>query len=44
MGLLNMKERANLIGGELNIMSKAGRGTSIKLEIKVNEGENTDRG
>jgi signal transduction histidine kinase len=44
MGLLNMKERARLIGAELNVKSKAGLGTFIKLEISINEGENTDRG
>jgi signal transduction histidine kinase/DNA-binding NarL/FixJ family response regulator len=43
MGLLNMKERANLIGAELSVRSNARQGTFIKLEVNTNEGENTDR-
>jgi signal transduction histidine kinase len=32
-GLVGMRERANLIGGELNIISKPGHGTTIRLTI-----------
>jgi signal transduction histidine kinase len=32
-GLAGMQERAQLVGGELNIMSKPGLGTTIKLTI-----------
>ena len=35
MGLLNMKERANLMGAELNIRSNPGEGTIIELNIKL---------
>lgn len=37
MGLLGMRERANLIGGELQIESKKGRGTNIKLSILMDQ-------
>jgi len=40
MGLLNMKERANLIGSELNISSSADKGTIIELIISTNGEEN----
>lgn len=40
MGLLNMKERANLIGAELNIDSSAGKGTIIELKVNINGNEN----
>jgi len=42
MGLLNMKERANLIGAVLNISSSPGEGTIIELKVKVNATENID--
>ena len=42
MGLLNMKERANLIGAELSIDSSSGKGTSIELKISLNGNENID--
>lgn len=42
MGLLNMKERANLIGANLNITSSPGDGTSIELKVKINATENID--
>lgn len=32
-GLTGMRERAQLVGGELNIISKSGYGTTIKLTI-----------
>lgn len=35
LGLLSMKERAELLGGSLNIKSKPGQGTQIDLEIPV---------
>jgi signal transduction histidine kinase len=40
MGLLNMKERANLIGAELNISSPAEKGTIIELIVTINGKEN----
>jgi signal transduction histidine kinase len=40
MGLLNMRERANLMGTELNISSFAGKGTTIELIIGLNGKEN----
>lgn len=33
MGLLGMRERANLIGGNLSIDSKEGKGTTIQLRV-----------
>jgi signal transduction histidine kinase len=42
MGLLNMKERANLIGAGLNISSSPGDGTIIELKININATENID--
>jgi len=36
MGLLNMKERANLIGTELNISSSSEKGTIIELIVSIN--------
>ena len=36
MGLLNMKERANLIGAELDISSSGDRGTTIELILTIN--------
>lgn len=36
MGLFNMKERANLIGTELNINSSPGKGTIIELIVGTN--------
>jgi signal transduction histidine kinase len=40
MGLLNMKERANLIGSELNISSSSEKGTIIELMVSINGEEN----
>jgi signal transduction histidine kinase len=44
MGLLNMRERANLIGAELNVGSFAGKGTTIDLIVDINGKENIDSG
>jgi signal transduction histidine kinase len=35
-GLLNMKERAELVGGKVDIISAAGQGTEVLLEINLN--------
>jgi two-component system sensor histidine kinase DegS len=35
-GLLNMKERAELIGGKVEILSSPGQGTELLLEINLN--------
>ena len=40
MGLLNLKERANLIGAELNINSGTGQGTMVELKLQINGQEN----
>jgi two-component system sensor histidine kinase DegS len=32
-GLIGMQERAQLIGGELNVTSKPGHGTTVKLTV-----------
>ncbi|MCC7159292.1 MAG: hypothetical protein IT281_07120, partial [Ignavibacteria bacterium] len=34
-GLLNMKERAELIGGKVEIISSPGQGTELLLEINL---------
>jgi signal transduction histidine kinase len=35
-GLLNMKERAELVGGKVDIISSLGKGTDVLLEINLN--------
>ena len=35
-GLLNMKERAELVGGKVEINSAIGQGTEVLLEINLN--------
>ncbi|MDB5133821.1 MAG: sensor histidine kinase [Mucilaginibacter sp.] len=40
MGLLNMRERANLIGAEINITSSFDKGTVIELIVSTNGKEN----
>jgi len=35
-GLLNMKERAELVGGKVDIFSSVGQGTEVLLEINLN--------
>lgn len=35
-GLLNMKERAELVGGKVDIITAAGQGTEVLLEINLN--------
>lgn len=37
LGLVGMKERANMFGGKLNIASKAGVGTVVRLEVPLKE-------
>jgi signal transduction histidine kinase len=44
MGILNMKERAKLIGAELNILSSLSKGTIIELNVAINGKENTNSG
>ena len=34
-GFLNMKERATMIGADLTIDSEPGRGTSVKVSLKI---------
>ena len=33
-GLHTMRERAMLLGGELTVMSKPGKGTRVKVEVQ----------
>jgi len=40
MGLMNMKERANLIGATLYIDSASGKGADIKLTLLLNDNKN----
>jgi two-component system, NarL family, sensor histidine kinase UhpB len=37
-GLMGLRERVSLLGGELRIESEPGRGTSIAVQIPVEEG------
>lgn len=37
LGLLNMKERARLIGADLRIRSEIGQGTTVELRIPLNQ-------
>lgn len=39
LGLLGMRERVNLLGGQFHIESKRGRGTKISLEVPVGKEE-----
>jgi signal transduction histidine kinase len=34
-GLLNMKERAELVGGKIEIISSPGQGTELLLEVNL---------
>jgi len=34
-GLVNMEDRASMIGGELTIASEPGKGTSVSLSVPV---------
>jgi signal transduction histidine kinase len=34
LGLVGMRERANLIGGEIELESEAGRGTAIYVKVR----------
>jgi len=38
-GLRNLRERARLLGGELRLSSPAGKGTTVRLDIPWDEGE-----
>ena len=40
-GLCGMKERAQLMGGELEVNSCMGQGTNITLKVKMKDGSNT---
>ncbi len=37
-GLRGMRERAEMMGGELTIVSAAGQGTTVQLKVKVRNG------
>jgi signal transduction histidine kinase len=34
-GLRGMRERAEMMGGELTVSSAAGQGTTVRLKVKV---------
>jgi signal transduction histidine kinase len=42
LGLLGIKERTNLIGGDCDIESEQGQGTSIRIKIPVNGEKNVN--
>jgi signal transduction histidine kinase len=37
LGMLNMKERAELVGGKLTIISAPGQGATVRLEVPLKE-------
>ena len=39
LGLISMRERAESIGGRLEVVSRAGRGTSVSVRVPVDESE-----
>ena len=39
LGLLGMRERVELVGGEIEIESSPGAGTSVAVRVPVSEGE-----
>jgi signal transduction histidine kinase len=38
LGMLNMRERAELVGGKLTILSAPGQGATVRLEVPLKEG------
>jgi PAS domain S-box-containing protein len=44
LGLLGMRERANLAGGEITIESAAGEGTKIAVRVPFSAGERSGKG
>jgi signal transduction histidine kinase len=38
LGILGMKERALMLGGEVSIGSATGSGTTVKVRIPLNQG------
>jgi PAS domain S-box-containing protein len=43
LGLVGMRERAHMLGGELKIQSSPGKGTQIELRLPLVDNENTDK-
>jgi signal transduction histidine kinase len=43
MGLLGMKERAELLGGSINIDTQPGQGTRLHIEIPFNREQEYDQ-
>jgi two-component system sensor histidine kinase NreB len=39
LGLIGMRERAQLLGGTFQLRSKAGEGTRIRIEVPLGEGQ-----
>lgn len=39
MGLAAMQERAHMLGAHLDIISQAGKGTTLTLSISINKGD-----
>lgn len=44
LGLLGMEERVNLIGGTMKIKSHQGKGTELRIEVPLPQGEENDNG
>ena len=44
VGLFSMKERAQLVGGELTIESTPGEGTAVRLTLPITQGEEKEEG
>ncbi len=41
LGLAGMRERANLVGGELEMQSQPGKGTTVRLKLAINDKKGT---
>jgi signal transduction histidine kinase len=38
MGLMSMEERVNAVGGEFSIESSSGKGTAVRVQVPLNNG------
>jgi signal transduction histidine kinase len=43
IGLLSIQERAASVGGKVYIRSNRGEGTTIKVEIELSQGEESEK-
>lgn len=43
LGLLGIEERVSLLGGTVSVKSKTGKGTELRIEVPIPEGEDNDK-